>query len=222
MGSSTGGEDNGEVPPRPACFTPEQWELVVSVKSQIAGLGAVPVWCQSASVFPAGAHGRVLVYANDHGQGMPPWAQAIADEVVRRLSPQQDNSLPHAELTKLSELRDTPEIAETKRKNRLAGLHWSSAIRRYMRAGIERQAAMSAIGAAYHHPAFHIGVLVKLANEARRKRIDAMRQTLIRIWSSEGAQPIDIARKLNVTTQYAGRLLINVRWHQSQEQEASA
>jgi len=181
MRSSTGGEDNDEVPPRPAQFAPDQWRTVVEALSV-----------------------------------------AVANEVVRRLSPQQDNSLAHAELTKLNELRDTPEIKETKRRNRISGLHWASAIRRYQRAGIDRHAAMVALASVYHQSAFYVGVMVKLANEGRRKRIDAMRRTLIPIWSGQGAEPADIARKLNVSTPYARRLLIDVRWLNSAEQEATA
>lgn len=181
MRSSTGGEDNRELPPRPEYIAPDQWRAVI----------------ETISV-------------------------AVADAVVRRLSPQQDNALPHAELTSLDELRDTPEIAENKRRNRLSGLHYSSAIRRYKSLGVDRRAAIAAIAQAYCQTAFMVETLAKLANEARRKRIDAMRHTLITIWTNEGAQPVDIARRLKITTAYARRLQLAVRWHQPKAQEATA
>jgi hypothetical protein len=223
MESPTGEEDIAELPPRPDSFTPELWALAVKLLSPIAGTAAVPIWLQGASVFPSGQRGRILVYVDDDEQGYPRFVQAIADEVARRLSPAQDNTVPGSEMVRLSELQDSPEVAAIKRENRLLGLRWASAVRRWQRAGLDRRAAVASVATLYHRSTFVVTTLVKHASEARRRRIERIRETLIPLWEISGLEIPQIANRLNVTCHYARRLCSDIRWRRElQRQENPA
>ncbi len=220
MRSPTGGEDKDTDPPRPYGISPEIWERMLVTFGQIAGKAAVPVWIQGTTTLPLGPGGRIFVYADNGDDGSLPWVQAIADEVVKRLSRFQDNALPEPEPISLREMEDSPATKKVKRENRILGLRWSSAIRRFKRAGIDRAAALQGLAASYSRPASVIAILVKHACNARWKRVERMRSTLVPIWEARGAGVFDIARKLNVTPNYARRLRAEIHWKIETAKEA--
>lgn len=207
MESSTGGDDNvTPLPAQAAVISPALRSQISELLGSISEPGCIHIWMQGCIVFASPNDGRIQVYGFERKDGSHPIVQGMIQEVIARASPAQDNQQEGHELVSLSSLTDSPEIAATKRHNRLLGLHVSSALRRWRRKGIDKKSAMESAAISYALSASTVSILVKLANEARRKRVARIRETLIRIWYAERVELAEMARRLNVSLVHARRL----------------
>ncbi|MBX7200393.1 MAG: hypothetical protein K1X51_13590 [Rhodospirillaceae bacterium] len=167
----------------------------------IARPDTIHVWVQGAVVFASPDSGEIRVFGFQHQDGQHPWMAAFIRDVAGRVAVTQDN-----QRTSLSAIPDPPDIVEAKRQNRLIGLHCASALRRWARTGIAGKTALEVAAKIYALPASNVAILIKLANEARRTRVERLRASLIRRWHSEKIELAEIARRLKLSLAHARRL----------------
>lgn len=107
----------------------------------------------------------------------------------------------------LSAMPDPPEVAATKRENAHRGRVLASATRRGQRAGLDREEAFRQAAAAAEIRIGDAKAYVKMHRDRRDTWIKDRRARLLPRLERRGFTRVEIARRLNITPQYAGKLL---------------
>lgn len=214
MTSSNDGNDNDSGLPEqlPLCRRDKN-NPCHEFQAAIAGEQSVDVWRQGCAIFQGNPCRQILIYGLTRADGLEPFMEEFAFEVAKKVAAIQDNKidLPQ-ELKTLEEVTVSPAVQRIKSENTVFGLLFASFVRRWKRSGLEEVTALNSLAQVYAKPKSEIKLLIKYAANLRWKRIEKMRTALVPKWEKEGQTAIQIGRRLNVTRQYAKRLMHELRW----------
>lgn len=147
-----------------------------------------------------------------NGQEAHHCAQLIADLVVRRLATTQDELPSLPEPKPLSERAFSQQAEQTRRHHLRVGRLIASRIRKLRSARTKRTEAFRLIGSNFGYSAFEAEVLVKHWSQAVWKRVERMRDVLVRNWLALHWTPGQIAARLNISVQHARRLISEIQY----------
>lgn len=183
------------------------------LQAAIAGEQSVDIWRQGCAVFQGNPSRQILIFGLTHPDGLEPFMEEFAFEIAKKVAAIQNNkiSLPKEPKT-FEQASVNPAVQKIKSQNTIFGLLFGSFVRRWKRNGLEDGTALNSLAQVYARPKSEIKLLIKYAANLRWKRIEKMRAALVPKWEQEGQTAIQIGRRLNVSRQYAKRLMHELKW----------
>ncbi|MEQ8736400.1 MAG: hypothetical protein RIC29_15860 [Rhodospirillaceae bacterium] len=214
MTSSNDGNDNDSGGPEQLPqVRRDKTNPVHDIQASIAGEESVDVWRQACAVFQGNPSRQILVFGLTHSDGLEPFMEEFAFAIAKKVVAIQDNKLPlPPEPKSFAEASDNKQINRIKSRNLVTGLLFASFVRRWKKSGLEEVIALTNLAQLYSRPKSEIKLLIKYAASLRWKRIEQMRATLVPKWEAQGWTAREIGRRLNVTRQYAKRLMNELKW----------